>query len=667
AAGEPSNTGTFTVTRAGGTSGELTVNFNKSGTATNGTDYNSIGTTVTIPNGSASAIVTVTPINDAAQESTETVILTLASGSGYSVGNPDAATVSIADDDTPTAQITGVSGTVNARQTITISGTNFGTGPDAVVFDDFEDGVIDAPINYGSGSAMVGNWTDTDGIVTYTDNYSVSGNQAFIAEMDVADSWRNEVVRDFAAGTSEVFATWWVRMPEVFPGIDSVEGTNWKHVWILGANDSTTIDDLYIFIGANTQVLNDVNIRITSNCAAEPLDTGWSIGNGDFQSGDWLRMTFYAKGGITNGTYTLTVLNSRTSQSGSWTLNGQTWGGGSPDQYGSIAFNAYGRQTADSYPMFDDTYSASGSNCRARVEIGNADQYANCTNLSVCPTTSWSSTSINAKLNFGSLDTSSPLYMYVIKADGTVSPAYAVTVSQAPLANDDSYSVALNGTLTASVPGVVANDIDLQGGTITATKMSDPSHGSVTFNSNGSFTYTPTSNYYGPDSFTYRLSDGTNTGNTATVNISVRQKIVDFGDSAGNNTFGTAWTTVFKGPYVSYSAAGPDGLSGGTTAATTYQGASGSARTFNVGEKVFVTWYNNGAAAISFTPKISFDDPDQYNGGTSGTWYDMPRILLSPGQTLTSSYTIVNGGSFSRINILRNLSTNPLCDKIEIG
>jgi len=142
---------------------------------------------------------------------------------------------------------------------------------------------------------------------------------------------------------------------------------------------------------------------------------------------------------------------------------------------------------------------------------------------------------------------------------------------------------------------------------------------------------------------------------------------VDFGSSAGANTFGTAWTTVFKGGYVVYSSDGPDGLNGGTTTASTYQGVSGSARTFNVGEKVFVTWYNNTTSILSFTPKISFDDPDQYNGGTSGTWYDMTTLRIAPGETATTSYTITTGGSFSRINILRNLSTYPLCDKIEIG
>src|SRR5207302_3104112 len=45
--------------------------------------------------------------------------------------------------------------------------------------------------------------------------------------------------------------------------------------------------------------------------------------------------------------------------------------------------------------------------------------------------------------------------------------------------------------------------------------------GTVTLNSNGSFTYTPAANYNGPDSFTYQANDGTVNSNFATVSIAV--------------------------------------------------------------------------------------------------------------------------------------------------
>jgi len=45
--------------------------------------------------------------------------------------------------------------------------------------------------------------------------------------------------------------------------------------------------------------------------------------------------------------------------------------------------------------------------------------------------------------------------------------------------------------------------------------------GSATLNPDGSFSYTPAANYNGPDSFTYRASDGTSLSNVPTVSITV--------------------------------------------------------------------------------------------------------------------------------------------------
>lgn len=96
---EPSNHGQFTVTLTPAPSSNRTVNLTRSGSATNGTDYSSIPTTVTVgATGSANIALTVT--NDALVEGNETVTLTLATGTGYTVGTPSSATITIADDDT---------------------------------------------------------------------------------------------------------------------------------------------------------------------------------------------------------------------------------------------------------------------------------------------------------------------------------------------------------------------------------------------------------------------------------------------------------------------------------------------------------------------------------------------------------------------------------------
>ena len=63
----------------------------------------------------------------------------------------------------------------------------------------------------------------------------------------------------------------------------------------------------------------------------------------------------------------------------------------------------------------------------------------------------------------------------------------------------------------------------LRGLPLTFAKATGPSHGTVTLNADGSYTYTPAANYTGSDSFTYTVSDG-HGGATATVTIAVADK-----------------------------------------------------------------------------------------------------------------------------------------------
>ncbi|MDQ3439017.1 MAG: fibronectin type III domain-containing protein, partial [Planctomycetota bacterium] len=98
--------GEFTVTRTGDFSSALIVPYTLGGMATNGIDYQTLSESVTIPAGTASAPISVTPIQDTANEGNETVIATLTAPSGYALGTPSEATATIADDDGGTANFT---------------------------------------------------------------------------------------------------------------------------------------------------------------------------------------------------------------------------------------------------------------------------------------------------------------------------------------------------------------------------------------------------------------------------------------------------------------------------------------------------------------------------------------------------------------------------------
>ena len=77
--GTTPNPGQYTLTRIGPTTSSLTVNVALSGTATNGTDYTSIPTTVTFAAGSSTAVVNLSVTDDTLVEGTETAILTVTS------------------------------------------------------------------------------------------------------------------------------------------------------------------------------------------------------------------------------------------------------------------------------------------------------------------------------------------------------------------------------------------------------------------------------------------------------------------------------------------------------------------------------------------------------------------------------------------------------------
>ncbi|MDP3468944.1 MAG: Ig-like domain-containing protein, partial [Daejeonella sp.] len=90
-----------------------------------------------------------------------------------------------------------------------------------------------------------------------------------------------------------------------------------------------------------------------------------------------------------------------------------------------------------------------------------------------------------------------------------------------PVAVADAYSTVKGGTLTVSAPGVLNNDSDPDSNPINAIKVTDPANGTLTLNSNGSFTYVHNNGTSTSDSFTYKVNDGIVDGNSVTVSITI--------------------------------------------------------------------------------------------------------------------------------------------------
>jgi Ca2+-binding RTX toxin-like protein len=158
----------YTFSRTGPTTSALTVNYTVGGTATLGTDYSGIAATpatktVSFAANSAIATVTVDPTADAVIEPDETVALTLAAGSGYSIGTTVAVIGTILNDDLPVITLAASSATVAEDGSTNLIYTFSRTGPTTSAL----------TVNYTvSGTATLG--TDYSGIAATPATKTVS-------------------------------------------------------------------------------------------------------------------------------------------------------------------------------------------------------------------------------------------------------------------------------------------------------------------------------------------------------------------------------------------------------------------------------------------------------------------------------------------------------------
>ncbi len=109
---------------------------------------------------------------------------------------------------------------------------------------------------------------------------------------------------------------------------------------------------------------------------------------------------------------------------------------------------------------------------------------------------------------------------------GTVESTGTVTitvnpVNDAPTAVADFFTAVKDHTLNVVTPGVLINDSDVDGDPLTAVKMNSAVHGIVILAADGSFSYTPSSGYVGPDAFSYKASDGSFQSATRVVSLNV--------------------------------------------------------------------------------------------------------------------------------------------------
>jgi VCBS repeat-containing protein len=193
--------------------------------------------------------------------------------------------------------------------------------------------------------------------------------------------------------------------------------------------------------------------------------------------------------------------------------------------------------------------------------------------------------------------------------DSDPSTLATITAINLPLvAGDDAYPASEDTALVVpAATGVLANDDDPDGeDALTAMVLDGPDHGSLALNADGSFSYTPASNFNGADSFTYTATGGGGS-DTATVTITVNA----VNDTPTISPVPLPNQTINRNsstPAIAFTIADVDGLEGltlsGTSSNTTLVpianiefGGSGASRTV----KVTPALNQSGTATITVT------------------------------------------------------------------
>jgi CshA-type fibril repeat protein/VCBS repeat-containing protein len=154
-------------------------------------------------------------------------------------------------------------------------------------------------------------------------------------------------------------------------------------------------------------------------------------------------------------------------------------------------------------------------------------------------------------------------FTYTVQDSGGLTASTFVTVevgpaNVAPVAVADTYATRKNQTLTVAAPGVLANDTDADGDTMTAVLVSGPTSGTLTLNANGSFTFVPQNGFSGTVTFTYQAKDTSDQlSNIVTVTITVSNTAPTCSAATGGQIWPPNHKKFFVAPV--YGVTDPDG------------------------------------------------------------------------------------------------------------
>jgi len=237
-----------------------------------------------------------------------------------------------------------------------------------------------------------------------------------------------------------------------------------------------------------------------------------------------------------------------------------------------------------------------------------------------------------------------------LDANITMTAVYATNT--APVAVADNYSTAYQTQLVVAASGVLGNDTDGESNPLTAVVDTNPSHGNLTLNPNGGFTYTPENGYSGSDSFTYHANDGGLDSNivTVTITVGVPNLIVNGGFESGE----TGWTITGNRfvidstpPYVPSEGSKFAVLNGGDSQPTavfsqTFPTVAGTSYLLKFDIGILALNTAQQRLTVALTGNTTLFTQDEYltgNGTGTSVWAPRTYAFTADSATTTVSFT----------------------------
>ncbi|MEJ1222657.1 Calx-beta domain-containing protein [Sediminicola sp. 1XM1-17] len=670
---ESSTTGIFTVSlnTPNATGSPIVVNYSIDGSAGNTADYATIGTSVSIANGASSGTVTITPVDDALVEGNETVVLTLASGTGYVVAaspnNTD--TVNITDNDSYTASIAATDDTATEASsttgifTVSLNTPN-ATGSPIVV-------------NYSIGGSA-GNTADyaTIGTSVSIANGASSGTVTITPVDDALVEGNETVVLTLASGTGYVVAA----SPN---NTDTVNITdNDSYIASINATDDASSE-----AGADPGTFT-INLN-TPNATGSPIVVNYSIGGSAGNTADYATIgtSVSIANGASTGTVTITPVDDALVEGNETVILTLASGTGyvvaaSPNNTDTVNITDNDTYTASIVATDDTATEASSTTGTFTVSLSTA----NTTGVPIIVNYSISGSATNTT-DYGTLSGSVSIPNAASSAVVVISPVNDVLVEGAEivtltLAAGSGYAVAASPNNTATV---TIEDNDNYIATISATDATASEAGPTT----GTFTISlNTTNISGsPITVNYNVSGSADSG-------------TDFNALSGSVTIpnGAQTSTVTLNPLDDSLVEGTESVTLTIVAGTGYTIGASSNSTVNISDNdtasiainsATVT-VNEAAGSVSFIVTLTGNVPSGFtvdyatsdqsasagsdytetNGtlnftGTNGqnrtiTVPILNDIFVEPSETFIVTLSNVNGSG--TINITNNTGTASIVD-----